>query len=318
MFHSIFISFFLLLFISCAVGNDWCLTRNYVEGNPPPDTNGNGLADMCDSGCFPLVISGVYFPDTTWQSANLINNKLYLVKSNLGGIVELNNDLDAVWEANLTQNGISLSDHPVNIAYKKGYSTIIGALQKIMVIDWNIFLEEANLDNALISQITDMHTEGFDRVAYVEKNGQTYLAIAGYSLEPIVDFSTGNVIRLYDPNFINSASTTDDPDFLVFEMDAPQFIQSCFWDEEEQKLVLVRNESDQQGLIVDQFDLETQAVTSSICYETEMEIEGYTTLDDGTQLFVTGERDGFIFVQEPQITEESFLRTFSQKEALYE
>lgn len=295
-------SFFVFILVSCAVGNDWCLTSNYVEGNPA-NADGDGYADMCDDVCFTLMIYGVSFPDTTWQSANLINNTLYLVKSNLGGVVKFNNDLDAVWEGSLTQNGTSLSDHPVNIAYRKGYPTVIGALEKIMIIDWNIFLEEATLDHALISQITDIYTDDFDRVAYVEKNGRTYLALAAYSQEPILDTSTGNTLRLYNPNLLTSAATTDDSDFLVFEMDAPQFIQSFFWDEEEKKLVLVRNEDNMTGLIVDKFDLETEVVTSSTCYDTEREMEGYATLDDGTQLFVTGDRDGMIYVQEPPITE---------------
>lgn len=238
-----------------------------------------------------------FVPGMIGQSAQMINGQVVFASSGNSQVVILDAQLHIAWEGYLTRDGELLEAHPTTIAHKEGYPTLIGVTKGFLVVDWDLFLADGNLDRAYIGKIEDPFATQYSRGTYLETGGKTYLVTADYFRKSANDLIVpmDNQIRFYDADLLGTAQSTGDAGVLVYVTDAPQFIQSMTV--QDGQIVLARNTSYVHGAAVDVVDPETGLVVQSTCYATNSEIEGYVQLPDGTEIFLTGDSDGKYLIQ---------------------
>lgn len=202
-----------------------------------------------------------------------------------GTIVALDRTLAATWVGTFTRNGTVYTDHPVAIAHRTGYPTLLGVQGKFVVIDWPTFRTDGNLDRAIVREIPDDYApQEFRRAEYVELDGTVYLATSNYASAP----PGHNEILLYDAARLRVACSTGAPGVLARRIPAPDFIQSLVF--QHGRLVAVRNRQHTQGWQLDALDPASGRVMESICYDyPHSELEGYRLLPNGTALFLTAD-----------------------------
>ena len=253
----------------------------------PPET---GLIE--EPLCKTLAISGRYYRDLTGQSAQLIDNHLYLISSaskrSSAAIIELNSDLEEIWRGDL-DTPAKIAGHATSLAYKKGFPALLGINQKFLVINWDFFRQDGNLSRAIMRDIADPLAENFSRGEYVTLYGKTYLATSDY---------VGN-IRLYDAEKLRTAASTIEEGVLFKTIAMPPFVQSLVWQND--KLLLVRNIENVLGMQLTSLNLDTGEIEQNICFTGRGELEGYRQLPDGREIFLTGEygeAGGLMYVTE--------------------
>jgi len=252
----------------------------------PPET-------QAEYECESLAVTRFNFPGLIGQSAERIDGSLYLLSSesqiSTAKVIEIDEEVNVVWEGSLYVNGVPLLAHPTALAVKEGYPSLLAGNQEWYVFDWGIFKAEGNLDNAIINVIPDPHAIQFMRAEYIELNGVTCLATGDYTRPD------GNQLRLYNPKALAGSNSTLDDGVMVATYDVPGYVQSYSW--ERGVLWLVGNAEPANGWALYEYDLEQGEVVFERCFVgMEMsELEGYRIFDDGRELFLTGDPGGVVW-----------------------
>ena len=226
--------------------------------------------------------------------------------SNTGVVMELNHRLVPTgWVGYFVTGGQTVVQHPVGIAYAPGLPTFIGSGDgPILVIDWAVFRDAGTLDGAILRTVEETETPDVykgSRPEYVRLGSEWYVATSDFALSAVDDVAE---LRLMDPLALSHAETTGDPGVIVHRLPVSSYIQSLHWREDIQQLVLVQNlNSRAEGWKLTFLDLEVAietgsglsgAVTQTLCFPYESELEGYAHLADGRDLMVTATGDLFV------------------------
>jgi hypothetical protein len=268
------------------------------------------------AGCSPLTCDSdpnvsyvlpsleVYsFPiDGSGQGLQLIGDRIYLYGDGETGIIqELDEELRPTgWTGALTYEGSDLIPHPTGIAFLEGYPTFIGYGGVLYEIDWNLFLEDGDLDRALLHTVSDDEARRGTRPEYVFYADRWYVATCDY------DAPEGNEVRLMDPERLQAADATSDDGVVVHRFPVSPFVQDLHWSETLGQLVLVQNIGRWKGWKLTVIDLDRaialnagddEAVTKTVCIERKSsELEGFAALPDGRELLLTANASNNLFV----------------------
>ena len=227
----------------------------------------------------------------SWQGLQTIGDHIYLLGDGDTGIIrELDLDLNPTgWEGALTQNGVEIIGHPTGLAYQEGLPAFIGGSGRISSFDWDMFYEDRNLDRAL--QRTVLVEPLGTRPEYVHLNGEWLIASTGYSPSP-------NTFFIMDPEKLQTSFDVDEPGVILTRFEVPPYVQDIHWNEMTSEVILIRNIQKQKGWVFTSLDLDDaislgsgldEAITRSYCIPKANELEGYTELPDGRDLFVIGD-----------------------------
>jgi hypothetical protein len=233
------------------------------------------------------------------QSADIINGSVYFTSSGAEHVLEIDPITgEVVWHGKMKVNNGVIETHPVSVAHKDGYPTIIGGFNKFFIIDWDIFRNEKNLTNALISEVLEVNTIGYVRGSYAKLGEKTIYASGPYRQKDLTQ--DVNIINIYDASKLAEADATDELNVLLYTIERmPQFIQSYFWDGTH--LILVMNTSNVVGMKLAYLNLETEKIEKTVTYNSIEELEGYAITEDGTEYLVTGETvPGRYYIRRPK------------------
>lgn len=236
---------------------------------------------------FPLNGSG--------QGLQVIGDKTYLyADTETGSVYEFDENLSSTgWVGRLTVNGEDLIGHPTGIAYKPGYPTFIGAGGMIYQIDWDLFVEDGTLDRALVKTIVDDQARSGTRPEYVLAHGQWLVATSDY------DSDLGSELRLMDPDLLSAASQTGESGVIVDRFPVSDFVQDIAWSEALAGLILVQNIETWHGWKFSLVNTDTQEA-STVCFPgVTSELEGFATLSNGREVFLTGSSFNNLFISDP-------------------
>lgn len=200
----------------------------------------------------------------------------------------------------LTRDGVDLIPHPTGVAFREGYPTFIGGGGTLYQVDWDLLLEDGNLDRALLRTIADDEARHGSRPEYVFYDGRWYVATADYNA------LQGNEVRLMDPEKLGSAEATSEAGVVVHRFSISSFVQDLHWSEASGQLVLVQNIRLWKGWKLTAVDIgraialnsgEDEAVTKTLCFEGETsELEGFASLPDGRDLLLTADTSDNLFL----------------------
>lgn len=230
------------------------------------------------------------------QGIQLIKNNIYLFGDDeVGTVVELDLQFNPTgWVGYLTVGGRDAISHPTGIAYRGEEPTFIGGLLGetafLYQIDWEIFREDGNLDRALLKTIQDTAAIYGTRPEYVEFNEQWYVATGDYKIS-----ESESEVRLMDPEKLKAAHHTLESGVVRYRFFVSPFVQDLFWSDANGLLVLVQNLTEFVGWRLTFVDLPVavsqgsgmgEALRRSLCVENDTELEGYSALPNGEEIFL--------------------------------
>lgn len=235
------------------------------------------------------------------QGIQVMENRLYVFgDAGVGKVVELDMQLKKTgWIGFLTIGGVSFIYHPTGFAFQENHPVFIGSASGLHQIDWDVFYEDGVLDRALVRTISS--NGRFTRPEYVYWQNDWYLATTQY------DPAEQNEILILDPDALAVSNTLDDPGVIVERFYSSQFIQDLYWMEDEQELMLIQNIKRYSGWRLSKLDLQSAvdkgntdySIREDRCILNPTELEGYVVLDDGREIFVTGElENNFYFTNQ--------------------
>jgi len=140
----------------------------------------------------------------------------------------------------LTVGNNNLLPHPTGLTHHPELGCFIGNTvdQKgtIHHIDWDRFIKDGNLNNAVLNTTRDDLATNGTRPEFVRYDGRWLIATADYG-------DKDNKLRLYDPQKLAKARKTSEPGVLVAEFDCGPFVQSMHWIDADSTLVLAQNQT---------------------------------------------------------------------------
>jgi len=186
-------------------------------------------------------------------------------------------------EIRLTRNGDDIIPHPTGLTFHPEHGCFIGDTVNrrgvIWHIDWERALEDGNLDNAILNQVTDDVAVNGTRPEWVRYDGRWLIATSDYGGED-------NELRLYDPERLKEASRTSAAGVLVRKWRCGPFVQSLHWLDDRGQLVLVQNQK--PGLLYRLTYVELREDTDDLRFfepidleEPTDELEGFAVLGGG-------------------------------------
>ena len=204
------------------------------------------------------------------------------------------------WQGIFAKSGWkAVITHPNGIAWHPGLPCFVSINEIIYQINWDVFRKNGNLDGALIRTVKDTESRDGTRIEYVQIAGKWYVATCDYHA------AGGNEIRIMDPWRLAACDTTGDPGVVVYRFPAASRIQSLYWNQETDRLVLVGNVALYRGWKLVCLDLEKavetgsgtdDAVVAARWFPYVSELEGYSVLPDGSEVFVTSSPRKNLFI----------------------
>ncbi|OGQ23287.1 MAG: hypothetical protein A3I05_02910 [Deltaproteobacteria bacterium RIFCSPLOWO2_02_FULL_44_10] len=235
------------------------------------------------------------------QGIQVIENSVYLYgHAATGTVQEFDMELQPTgWVGQLTVQERNLIPHPTGLAYRKDFPTFIGTGGWLYLIDWNLFYEDRILDRALLKEISSNHRG--TRPEYVFYHGIWYVASAEY--DPT---DRKNELLLMDPTLLSTANNIEDSGVIIHRFEIPQLVQDIHWNDENQKMILVQNINLWEGWRLSSIDVDKavplnnaeNAIEQTRCLLFYSELEGYTKLSNGKEVFLTGDWGHHLFSTE--------------------
>jgi hypothetical protein len=196
-------------------------------------------------------------------------------------------------EIALTVNGENRAPHPTGLSWQPGMPTFLGNTVAdrgtILLLDWDVAEAGGTLDGAIINSVSDDAAYNGSRPELVWADNRWLVASADYG-------NDGNELRFYDPDFLVSASSTDDANVLVARMPAPPFVQSLHYWAAQDVLILVQNRKAGDGWKLTFVDLAASVAAGDLVVVDELEpgapgeLEGLHFLGASRVLMVTSSR----------------------------
>lgn len=142
-------------------------------------------------------------------------------------------------EIRLTRNGVNIAPHPTGLTFHPDFGCFMGDTVNqrglIFHIDFDRALADGNLDRAVLNvAVDDVATNGA-RPEFVRFGGRWLIATSDYGNER-------NEVRMYDPEVLGRSTRVSRPGALVERFQAPPFVQTLHWLDDEGQLVLVQNQ----------------------------------------------------------------------------
>ncbi len=206
----------------------------------------------------------------------------------------------------LERNGQCLARHPTGLTWDDHLGCLLGNTvdQRATMyrIDWELALEDGNLNRAVRDTIIDDAAVNGCRPVFVTHQNRTLIATADY----------GDVhpqLRLYDPALLLETAHSSSTDVLVASLPCGSFTQNLWWNAQTQELTFAQNIVAGLGWQLETIRLDQALAAGKIDspavvvqrwhFMPHTELEGALVLPDGRHCLVTSSRQNNVIVGRP-------------------
>lgn len=261
----------------CSVSWDTCGDAFCLDVHTPQHVSGVGAAQGLDIRDGLIWIIGDGYTGVARAFALETNDSLGAAGSDIA----------------LTVDGEDRVAHPTGLTDQPGVGTFLGntvaGRGEILLVDWAAAAAGGSLDGAIINVVADGEAHNGARPELVRVDNRWLVATADYG-------NVQNELRLYDPDFLLSATNTTDPNVVVTRFPAPSYVQSLHYWAERDVLIFVQNRKSGNAWKLTLVDLAASVQAGKLVVLDVLEpgapgeLEGLHFIDDERVLMITSDK----------------------------